>query len=101
MSSYQSLKLVLVEIFNIPREGFHFILGFLVFLAGAYLFKIKLSSYKTLIIPSIFAFILELLDLRDALAYGFSFNALNSFTDILTTMSLPTLTVLYMRHKNR
>lgn len=99
MSSYQSLKLTLVEIFNIPKEGFHFVLGFLVFLIGAYIFKIKLTSYKSLIAPLVLAIVLELLDLRDVLAYEYSLDILDSLTDILITMSAPTFTVLYMRRK--
>jgi len=101
VSYYQSLKLILVDVFSIPKEGFHLFLGPIVFLLGAYLLKIKISSYKALIAPFLFAMLLEIIDTRDAIVYGYKLNISNSILDITLTMLIPTITVLYMRVKTK
>ena len=98
MSSYQSFKLFLVEAFHISKDGFHIILGFLVFLFGSYIFKIKLSSYKALIVPLVFALILETKDIFDSVSLGLFPDLYDSFRDIIITFLLPLLTVMYNRY---
>jgi len=101
ISYYQSLKLILVDIFSIPKEGFHLLLGPVVFLAAAYLLKVKISSYKALIAPFALGVFLEILDTRDAIVYGYELNIVNSLLDIALTMSLPTAAVLYMKRTTK
>jgi len=97
MPLYQSLKLVLSDVTGLSRDGFHIILGFVVFILIIYLLKIKLSSWKALIAPLLFALVLETLDTRDALAFGFRVDIVDSLRDIIITTALPLLTILYAR----
>lgn len=97
MSEYQSLKLLLVDLLGISKDGFHIIIGFLVFLIFSYIFKIKLSSYKALIAPFFFAFLLEAKDFYDSVAFGFLIDVPDAVHDIIITMLLLVLVVLYLK----
>ena len=89
MAPYQSFKLFLVDLIGLSKTGFHFVLGFLVYLVLAKAFNLKFSSAKTLIAPLVFALILEMMDFRDAIAYGHQPNLPDSVYDIIVTLSLP------------
>jgi hypothetical protein len=97
MSPYQELKIELVRTLGISRDAFHVLLGFLVFLGCAWVFKIKLTSYRTLIAPLIFGAILEIKDTIDALAYGFPVNLLDSSKDIIIALFIPAVLVTHLR----
>lgn len=101
ISGYQTFKLYLTELLGVSRDGFHVLLGFLVFLLVAGVFKLRLSSPKTLIAPLLFVVVLEVFDTRDALVYGFPVDILDSIHDMLIGMLLPVLTVLYARSAER
>lgn len=94
---YQLFKLYLVDLFNLSKDGFHIILGFLVFIFISYLSKTKLSSLKSLVAPIIFAIILEILDAKDALSIKIFPDLLDSTHDIFLVIILPALTVIYLR----
>jgi hypothetical protein len=97
MAPYQSLKLYLVNTFGISKVEFHFGLGFLIYFVLAKLFRIKLSSFKSLIAPIAFAFLMEVMDVRDAMAYGFKVNWADSVKDIFVTTSLPVFIYLCLK----
>ena len=97
MSDYQSLKVLLVDLFGISKDSFHIILGFLTFLLFSYLMKLKPSSFKLLLIPLIFAFILEFIDFRDEIALNLPLDVNDALHDVFFTMLLPTITVVYFR----
>ena len=101
MSPYQSIKLSLTGTVGLSRDGFHIVLGFLVFLAVSGLFRIKLSSLRSLIAPLLFALALEAMDSRDTLALGRSIDFVDSLHDIFFTVLLPLSTVLYLRYVTR
>ena len=101
MSPYQSIKLSLTGTFGLSRDGFHIVLGFLVFLGVSLLLKIKPSSFRALIAPLVFALLLEALDSRDTLVLGRPIDYLDSLHDIFFTVLLPLSTVLYLRYVGR
>lgn len=97
ISGYQAFKLFLTELLGVSRDGFHILLTFFVFLLVGMLFKWRLSSPKMLIAPFLFALLLEVLDTRDAIVYGFRVDVLDSVHDIILGMLLPTFVWLYAR----
>ncbi|HXV27094.1 MAG TPA: hypothetical protein VD862_03690 [Candidatus Paceibacterota bacterium] len=97
ISDYQSMKLVLGDVFGLSRDGFHIIIAFLVFLAAARMFRIRLTGWHALIAPVVLALGLEAKDLYDSVSYGFSIYPLGNLHDVLTSVFLPLLTVLYAR----
>lgn len=101
MAPYQLFKLELVASLGLSKDAFHILIGLGIFLIFLFFSKSKNPSWK-LIIPSlIFAIILEILDFRDAINYGFKPDLIDSLKDILKTISCPTLLVvtLYLRQK--
>lgn len=101
MAPYQLFKLELVSAVGLSKDAFHILLGFGIFLILLFLSKSKNPSWK-LIIPSlIFGIILEILDFRDAINYGFKPDLIDSLKDIIKTISCPTLVIatLYLRQK--
>jgi hypothetical protein len=101
MAPYQNFKLFLVDALGVTKDGFHIVLGFLVLLIFARLFSLKLNSWKVLIAPILFAILLEVLDVHDALQYHYRINWLDSLHDIVLTVLLPTLLVAYNRYIQR
>lgn len=97
MAPYQLFKLNLVDFFGISKDGFHIILGFLIFLIFASVFKIKLSSWKTSVAPIVLALILEVLDFKDAMAFNGPVDYIDSFRDIVVTVILPIISVFFFR----
>ena len=99
MSLYQQFKLNLVDFFGLSKDGFHIILGFVIFLGFAGLLKIKLSSWKALIAPLVFAIILEVLDIRDALLFNEGIDVSGAIIDATITISLPLVLIVYLKFK--
>jgi|ETN02SMinimDraft_2_1059926.scaffolds.fasta_scaffold263027_1 hypothetical protein len=97
MSFYQTLKLILVDIFELSKDGFHIILGYFVFLLFARIFKIKLSSWKALFPTIIFSLLLEIVDFRDSIVFQMRYDFFDSIHDIMITNILPLITLLYLR----
>jgi uncharacterized membrane protein YczE len=98
ISPYQSFKLSLTGTFGLSRDGFHIVLGFLVFLLFSALFKIKLSSLRALVAPLVFALILEAVDVRDTLSLGRTVDYVDGAHDIFFSMILPFAAVVYLRY---
>src|SRR5262245_43747383 len=96
-SSYQLLKIYLVDAFRLSRDGFHIFIGIFVLLLSSLIMKRKLSDARVLIPPLLFAVFLEILDTRDALAYGFPVDAGDSLKDIFYTMFAPVVLWFYAR----
>ena len=94
---YQELKLVLTDLLNISRDGFHILLGFFVFLLFATLFRLPLSSWKAIIAPLIFALMLEFVDVWDSIAVGIAINWLDSLHDLIISLLLPLCVICYLR----
>jgi len=94
---YQELKLVLTDLLNISRDGFHILLGFFVFLLFAALFRLPLSSWKALVAPLLFGIVLEFVDVRDSLAVGIAINWLDSLHDLIISLLLPLCVICYLR----
>jgi len=101
ISGYQAFKLFLTELLGISRDGFHIVLTYFIFLLIGMLFKWRLSSWKMLIAPTLFALILEIADTRDAVTYGFGIDYLDSIHDFIVGMLLPFLTVVYARTQEK
>ena len=101
MAPYQNFKLFLVDTLGLAKDGFHIVLGFLILLVFARLFSLRLGSWKVLIAPVVFALLLEVLDVRDALRYSYPINWINSLHDIVVTVLLPFLLVIYSRYIQR
>ena len=97
ISDYQSMKLVLGDVFGLSRDGFHIIIAFIVFLSVARIFRIRLTSWNALLAPLILALVLEAKDLYDSVSYGFPIYPSGNLHDILISAFLPLLTVLYLR----
>jgi hypothetical protein len=97
MSDYQSIKLVLGDVFGISRDGFHIFLAFGVYLVAARLFRFRLSDLRSLVAPLLFAVLLEVKDLHDSTTFGFSINLFWNLHDIVVSMALPLVTSLYLR----
>lgn len=97
MSYYQTLKIFLLENIDLSRDGFHIFLGFSAYLIVCSLFRLKLTSFKSLIAPITMAIILELIDIRDMLASGIHLVLLGNLKDVVTTSLLPLLTTIYLR----
>lgn len=97
MSFYQTLKLILIEIFELSRDGFHVILGFVVFLIFAKLFRISLTSWKALLPTLIFSLLLEIVDFRDSAVFNMRYDFIDSLHDIFITNLLPVIMVSYLR----
>src|SRR5688572_26934517 len=101
MSYYQTLKIFLLEHIDLSRDGFHIFLGFAAYLIICSLFRLKLSSFKSLIAPIVMGIVLELIDIRDMLTLGVPLVPLGNLKDVVTTSLLPFLTTLYLRRTER
>jgi hypothetical protein len=97
MSDYQSMKLLLGDVFGLSRDGFHIIITFVAFLAVARLFRIRLERGAALIAPLALAVGLEVKDLYDSVTFGFPIYPLGNLHDVLVSVLLPLLTVVYLR----
>ena len=91
----------MIDTVGLSKNGFHFLLGIFVYLGAAKVFKIKLSSAKSLIAPAVFALLMEVMDFRDATAYGSHLNWVDSANDSLLTISLPLTIWIYIKLRNR
>lgn len=99
MPPYQQLKIELVEALGLSRDAFHIFIGFAVFLAFAAFSKKGLSTWMAIIPPLVLAILLELLDVRDALAYGYAPDPVDSLRDIFIAVICPALTVAFVRYR--
>lgn len=98
MAPYQTFKIFITDFSGVSKDGFHILLGFLIFILFAWIFRLKLSSWKAIIAPLVFAVILELMDARDSLAYGFAVHVRDSIKDIVVTTLIPWVTIIYLRY---
>lgn len=105
MSSYQAIKAALVDFFHLPREGFHIVLGFFFYFCSNYFFRTRFNSYRSLIFPLCFAIGLELIDSFDNVFFGVyrGFRELffDSLGDVLLTLLLPFVSVVYFRYLHK
>lgn len=65
MSPYQSIKLLLLDIVPLSRDGFHIYIGFGCFMATLWLRRKPLTSFLLVTPGLVLAVMLEVLDLHD------------------------------------
>jgi len=91
--------LTLLELSGLSRQIFHTVGGLVIFYLAVKIFKIDLSSPRALVAPFVFGIFLEILDWRDAYVFGGPISFLDTVGDILLTVALPIIFLVFFRFK--
>lgn len=97
MSTFQSLKLFLVEHLHLAKDGFHIYLGFACFMLAVTLGRRSPRSLQALLPSLIVAVLLEVLDLRDDYRSLGHMRWAASLKDILNTNLIPLILIIAAR----
>lgn len=97
MSTFQHVKLLLVDVFALSKDAFHIYIGFGCFVLTLLIWPRARASCLVLFPGFAVALVLEALDLRDDFAtYGYG-RWLASLHDVLNTMLIPLALYLMIR----
>jgi hypothetical protein len=97
-STYQRIKLVVLQVLPLTKDAVHVYIGCACLLAAASLLRWPLSSYKVLLPGLLLALAMEVFDLRD----GWRQNEVHwagSVKDIVNTNVIPIAIVLLARRR--
>ena len=91
MSTFQSLKLLLVGNLHLAKDALHIYVAVTAYLASCLLFGWRASHWKPLLVVLGLAITGELLDFRDQLKFGDPVAPAEHVKDILNTLAVPVL----------
>jgi len=90
-SDYQLFKLWWLAVLPLAKDAIHVYIGFLCLLVSILVFRLRLSSFRALILGLLVSLAMEALDLRDGFAVR------ESVKDVLNTNLMPFVLVLLAR----
>ncbi len=99
MSTYQKMKPIILELFQVSRDAIHMHVGFGCLVLVLFFSSKKLNSFQVLIPGFILSIIMEILDLRDDYAVSKTVNIAASIHDLINTNFIPVVLVLMAKMK--
>jgi cell shape-determining protein MreD len=97
VGDFQSVKLMLLDLFGLGKDALHIYVGMTVFLATALVFRLPLRDWRPLAAVFLAAVAGEILDLFESLAPNERPSWRANWHDIWNTMFWPTLLCLLSR----
>ena len=92
-SDYQLWKLWWLAVLPIAKDAFHIYIGVLCLLVSLIVFRLRLSSFRSLVLGLLVSVAMEVLDLRDG------YSLMESGKDLVNTNLTPFVLVLLTRWK--
>ena len=99
MSTYQEIKLILLDILNLSKDAVHIHVGFLCLVLVILFTKKKLSSFFILIPGFLVSLSMEILDLRDDYNSIGSIRIIASIHDLINTNLIPLCLWILAKYK--
>lgn len=99
MSFYQSIKPVILELFNLSKDAIHIHIGFACLIIVLLISKKKLSSFYVILPGFILSLLMEVLDLHDDYTYLRELRFGASLHDIINTNFIPVVLVLLAKFR--
>lgn len=96
MSSFQALKLAIIDFVGLGRDSLHLYVGFVCLFLAVTLWKDK-RSFLVLLPGLVASIALEAIDLRDDMAWLGRYRWSASLHDVVNTNILPLLTFIVFR----
>lgn len=96
-SAYQLFKLHVLSVIPLAKDAVHVYVGIAALLVAALLLRIPLVSFRALLPGLILSILMEVLDLRDDMAWLGYFRWSASLKDVLNTNAIPLLIVVLAR----
>jgi hypothetical protein len=88
-SAYQSVKLILLELFGLSKDAIHVHIGFLVFALTAVVSRRGFRDWRVVLPGLVLSCLMEILDLRDHYAWSGRWLVWASLHDLMNTNWIP------------